>query len=94
MLGGTSPANDCTLTITSVDGIGHVDAFTLSGTHVNLDYSWSFNNNGVMSAPGNIVAVGNVVVVRQAAVEAERFGLINQRSLGQLGRMGGRWSWR
>ena len=34
--------------------------------------------------------VRNIVFVRQVAVEAERFGLINQRSLGQLGRMGGR----
>ena len=32
--------------------------------------------------------------LRQVAVEAERFGLINQHSLAQLGRMGGRWSWR
>ena len=33
------------------------------------------------------------VAVAVFLVEAERFGLINQHSLAQLGRMGGRWSW-
>ena len=53
VLGGATPANDLTLTITGVDGSGGITAFTRSGTAANSDTTYT-------GAEGtNVLPVGN-----------------------------------
>jgi hypothetical protein len=62
IFGGTSPANDCTITIASVGGSGFVENIDFAGTHVNVEKIWHFTQDGKLSAPGNISAdrfIGN-----------------------------------
>ena len=58
-LGGTSPANDATITIDTVDGTGAITSASITGTGVDSsDASASYAVNDIIVIPGNNIGSG------------------------------------
>jgi len=73
-LGGTSPANDCLLTVTTVDDI--ITNVVVSGTA--LLPKWTFGTDGSLTLPGAIITTANTSSYTSTTVTVDITALVNK----------------